>query len=196
MAIPNFKGYKTWPYPIITRGDIEFDKEKTFSEKASDFIKRILSLDATSTDNTSGSFDGHTYSGYNANSTIAGMKDIFGNDIMPAKDKDGDTYLAAYLKSIDENPIFKQFTKKYGTENVIEAVNQESLKQYIQTNYPGFEFQKDIYWQKFLSHKAVLETTNNLKDNYPTKKVKSQWLYAQKTNCICQKLYYRGCWII
>lgn len=30
------------------------------------------------------------------------------------------------------------------------------------------EFQKDIYWQKFLSHKAILERTNNLSDNYPT----------------------------
>ena len=32
------------------------------------------------------------------------------------------------------------------------------------------EFQKDIYWQKFLSHRAILETTGNLKDNYPTEK--------------------------
>ncbi len=30
------------------------------------------------------------------------------------------------------------------------------------------EFQKDVYWQKFLSHKTILEKTNNLKDNYPT----------------------------
>jgi len=30
------------------------------------------------------------------------------------------------------------------------------------------EFQKDIYWQKFLSHKAILERTDNLSDNYPT----------------------------
>ena len=30
------------------------------------------------------------------------------------------------------------------------------------------EFQKDIYWQKFLAHKAILETTSNLSDNYPT----------------------------
>jgi len=32
------------------------------------------------------------------------------------------------------------------------------------------EFQKDIYWQKFLSHKNILEITNNLKDNYPTER--------------------------
>ncbi len=30
------------------------------------------------------------------------------------------------------------------------------------------EFQKDVYWQKFLSHKRILEATNNLKDDYPT----------------------------
>ncbi len=30
------------------------------------------------------------------------------------------------------------------------------------------EFQKDVYWQKFLSHKRILETMGNLKDDYPT----------------------------
>lgn len=34
------------------------------------------------------------------------------------------------------------------------------------------EFQKDVYWQKFLAHKTILETTNNLVDNYPTDKGK------------------------
>ncbi len=29
-------------------------------------------------------------------------------------------------------------------------------------------FQKDIYWQKFLAHKKVLELTGNLENNYPT----------------------------
>ena len=29
-------------------------------------------------------------------------------------------------------------------------------------------FQKDVYWQKFLAHKNILEITNNLNDNYPT----------------------------
>jgi len=33
-------------------------------------------------------------------------------------------------------------------------------------------FQKDVYWQKFLAHKAILETTQNLKDDYPTEKGK------------------------
>lgn len=30
------------------------------------------------------------------------------------------------------------------------------------------DFQKDVYWQKFLSHKKILELTGNLKDDYPT----------------------------
>lgn len=34
------------------------------------------------------------------------------------------------------------------------------------------EFQKDVYWQKFLAHKAILETTGNLVDNYPTQRGK------------------------
>ncbi len=30
------------------------------------------------------------------------------------------------------------------------------------------EFQKDVYWQKFLAHKRILEAMKNLKDDYPT----------------------------
>lgn len=30
------------------------------------------------------------------------------------------------------------------------------------------EFQKDVYWQKFLAHKRILEQMKNLKDDYPT----------------------------
>ena len=35
------------------------------------------------------------------------------------------------------------------------------------------EFQKDVYWQKFLAHKNILEITGNLKDNYPTQQGKT-----------------------
>ena len=34
------------------------------------------------------------------------------------------------------------------------------------------EFQKDVYWQKFLSHKKILELLGYLKDDYPTEKGK------------------------
>lgn len=34
------------------------------------------------------------------------------------------------------------------------------------------EFQKDVYWQKFLAHKAILESTGNLNDNFPTERGK------------------------
>ena len=30
------------------------------------------------------------------------------------------------------------------------------------------EFQKDVYWQKFLAHKRILETMGNLSEDYPT----------------------------
>jgi len=35
------------------------------------------------------------------------------------------------------------------------------------------EFQKDIYWQKFLAHKNILERTGHIEDNYPTQKGKT-----------------------
>lgn len=35
------------------------------------------------------------------------------------------------------------------------------------------EFQKDVYWQKFLAHKAILEQTGNLIDNFPTDRGKA-----------------------
>ncbi len=34
------------------------------------------------------------------------------------------------------------------------------------------EFQKDVYWQKFLAHREILTQTGNLKDDYPTEKGK------------------------
>ena len=34
------------------------------------------------------------------------------------------------------------------------------------------EFQKDVYWQKFLAHKAILEQTDNLVDDFPTERGK------------------------
>ena len=34
------------------------------------------------------------------------------------------------------------------------------------------EFQKDVYWQKFLAHKYILEKTGNLSDDYPTQRGK------------------------
>lgn len=67
-----------------------------------------------------------------------GMKDIFGNDMILAKDKDGDAYFASYMKAIDSNPLFAQFRNTVGKENVAEAVNNEHLRQYIEKNHPGF----------------------------------------------------------
>ena len=35
------------------------------------------------------------------------------------------------------------------------------------------EFQKDVYWQKFLAHKEILEITGNLADDFPTQRGKT-----------------------
>lgn len=48
----------------------------------------------------------------------------------------------------------------------------ERYKKDIKKLDKEIEFQKDVYWQKFLSHKNILEQTGNLKDNYPTQKGK------------------------
>ena len=66
------------------------------------------------------------------------MKDIFGNDMILAKDKDGDAYFASYMKVIDSNPIFAQFRNIAGKENVTETINNEYLRQYIEKNHPEF----------------------------------------------------------
>ena len=55
-----------------------------------------------------------------------------------------------YKKHKKELELVQRFEKK---------VNQ--LKKEI-------SFQKDVYWQKFLAHKKILELTGNLKDDYPT----------------------------
>ena len=46
-------------------------------------------------------------------------------------------------------------------------MGQRLLKESDRLN-KEIEFQKDIYWQKFLAHRDILEQTGNLKDNYPT----------------------------
>lgn len=55
-----------------------------------------------------------------------------------------------YKKHKKELELVQRFEKK---------VNQ--LKKEI-------DFQKDVYWQKFLAHKKILELTGNIKDDYPT----------------------------
>ncbi|MCD8023943.1 MAG: DEAD/DEAH box helicase [Candidatus Gastranaerophilales bacterium] len=56
----------------------------------------------------------------------------------------------AYKKHKKELELIKRYEKK-----------ARQLKKEI-------DFQKDIYWQKFLAHKKILEIFGNLKDDYPT----------------------------
>ncbi len=48
----------------------------------------------------------------------------------------------------------------------------ERYKKDLKSLDKEIDFQKDIYWQKFLSHKTILELEGNLEDNYPTDKGK------------------------
>ena len=61
--------------------------------------------------------------------------------------------------------VCKIYKKHKKSLELIERFNRE-----IKKLDKEIEFQKDIYWQKFLAHKSILEMTDNLSDNYPTKK--------------------------
>lgn len=136
IAIPSFTGYQTWPYPVLHGTNIDdgaelstiekirqlidkpLQEKESIFERASKFIKTIFANDAMpQTDN---------------------IQDIFGNKVIIAKDSDGDTYFAPYMKEIDSNPIFAQFRRTYGTENTVETINNEHLRQYIEKNHPKF----------------------------------------------------------
>lgn len=118
MAIPNFTGYQTWPYPVMHSSSSEEVVERGRFGVIGEWLMKLFKKDSMpETEN---------------------MKDIFGNDMILAKDKDGDAYFASYMKAIDSNPIFAQFRNVAGKENVAEAVNNEHLRQYIEKNHPEF----------------------------------------------------------
>ncbi len=54
--------------------------------------------------------------------------------------------------------------KKHRKE--LELISRYEKK--IRTLKKEIGFQKDVYWQKFLAHKKILEITGNLKDDFPT----------------------------
>lgn len=101
------------------RRNPEIYEQKNPFEKASDFIKGLFKEDSMP--------------------QVDGMEDIFGNEIITAKDNNGDVYLASYLqKEIDANPVFTDFRMKFGREVATERVSSERMEEYIQTNYPSF----------------------------------------------------------
>lgn len=63
--------------------------------------------------------------------------------------------------------LCKIYKKHKKALELIERYNKE-----IKKLDKEIEFQKDVYWQKFLSHKLILELMGNLSDNYPTEKGK------------------------
>ena len=133
MAIPKFDNIEFgsgYPTGIVddrwgtlqqeyARRNPEIYEQRNPFEKAADFIKSLFSEDSMP--------------------QVDGMEDIFGNEIITAKDSNGDMYLASYLqKEIDANPTFADFRMKFGKEAATERVNAERLEQYIQANHPSF----------------------------------------------------------
>ncbi len=121
MAIPSFgSGYPTCPWDDrwLNMPKSENVEEGSKFGVLGEWLRKIFKKDAMPETND--------------------MKDIFGNDMVVAKDKDGDTYLAPYMKSVVENPIFKDFTKGMSKEDTIEAANDLKLKHYIDEKYPNF----------------------------------------------------------
>jgi superfamily II RNA helicase len=54
------------------------------------------------------------------------------------------------------------------------------------------EFQKDIYWQKFLAHKDILETTQNLADDYPTQRGKTAMALRNENELYISEIILSG----
>lgn len=125
MAIPSFTGYQVWPNPVLSRNTVADVKDETPIEKLCDFFNKLFKKDSMP--------------------QAENIKDIFGNEIVVAKDKDGDTYLAPYMKSIAENPIFKEFAQGMDKEDAIETSNDIRLKQYMDKNYPNFGTRIMVY---------------------------------------------------
>ncbi len=54
------------------------------------------------------------------------------------------------------------------------------------------DFQKDIYWQKFLAHKDILEQTGNIKDDFPTEKGKVPMALRAENELYISEIILRG----
>ena len=139
IAVPDFQasfgsGYPTCPWDDrwatlqseYARRHPEMLEHQSPLEKAAEFFKKIFKKDTMP--------------------ETEGVKDIFGNEIISAKDKDGDTYLASYFqKEIDSNPIFKDIRSKFGKEEATEQAGSERLQNYIKEKYPNFGTRVLVY---------------------------------------------------
>ena len=128
IAVPSFgSGYPTTPWDDrwLTMPNPEGIEAKDPFEKAADFLKGLFKKDTVT--------------------TTSDTRDIFGNEIMIAKDDDGDVYLAQFLKHLDDNPIFADFKQKVGAENAVETVNGLRMQNYIEKNHPNFGTRVLVY---------------------------------------------------
>ena len=136
IAIPHFpsfgSGYPTTPWDdrwgaIQSLYADEYEQEESILQKASSFIKGLFVNDSVADD-------------------ISEAKDIFGNDIMVATDKDGDAYLTS-KPGITDNPVFAKFQSILGgdKETAVETFNNMRLQSYLGSKYPSFGTRVLVY---------------------------------------------------
>lgn len=158
IAIPSFTGYQTWPYSVLHRSDLDDDSNLSTAEKIRQFF--VKPIPEESIFERAGKFIKSIF----VTDTLPqaeGIQDIFGNKIITAKDSDGDTYFAPYIKQLDSNPIFAEFRKTCGTENAVETINNEHLRQYIENNHPKFGMKIQPYMYSVNhTHTPSIKTTD------------------------------------
>ena len=132
IAIPHFgSGYPLFPWGGSSFATTKSKDAKTIEEEAEvykNYVKSVL----------------HSQDG-DLTPQDTNIKDIFGNSIIAATDKDGDRYLASYSPEIDDNSVFAPFKKMFGTETVAETVNNVRLKSYMDENFPTFGTRIQVY---------------------------------------------------
>ncbi len=84
------------------------------------------------------------------------------------------------LKILEQTKEFRAQMEKYACENCKRyAKHKKELEivvryeRRVKKLQKEIEFQKDIYWNKFLAHKSILEQTGHIKDDYPTERGKT-----------------------
>ena len=125
IAVPYFgSGHELFPWdgdddqPYTPKSDKTIEEEKVAYKKFLEFWKREKDFDNETAD--------------------IGIKDIFGNPIIAATDRDGDRYLASYMEEIDNDSVFAPFKKILNRETIVETANNIRLQSYMEDKYPAF----------------------------------------------------------
>lgn len=132
IAVPNFgSGHDLFPWdgdddqPYTLKSAKTEEEEKSLFKKFIDFWKGDRDSDDVTED--------------------SGIKDIFGNSIIAATDKDGDRYFASYMPEIDDNSVFAPFKKIMNRETIVETANNIKLQSYMEDKFPAFGTRIQVY---------------------------------------------------